>query len=290
MVTSPGRVAVVTDSTAYLPAGLATRYDIRVVPLQVTIGDRSGDEGIDVMPDEVTRALLEHTAVTTSRPAPARFAEAYADAQRRGASGVVAVTMSSVLSGTHEAAQSSAQEASCDVRCVDSRATAMGLGFAVLAAARAAEGGASLDEVARAARETAAAARTLFYVDTLEYLRRGGRIGRARALVGTALAVKPILHIEDGEIAMLDKVRTASRARARLVDLAVAAAGDEQADIAVHHARIATAGDALPDAIADELRQRVPKLRDLVTAELGAAVTAHAGPGAIGIVVSPVAG
>ena len=282
MVASPGRVAVVTDSTAYLPAELATRYNVSVVPLQVTIGDRSGDEGIEVLPAEVTRALLEHTAVTTSCPAPARFAQAYDDAHRAGASGVIVVTMSAVLSGTYDAAQTAAREVLSDVRCVDSRATAMGLGFAVLAAARAAAAGASLDEVARAASETAAEAETFFYVDTLEYLRRGGRIGRARALVGAALAVKPILHIDDGEIALLDKVRTASRARARLVDLAVAAAGDDPADIAVHHATAAGS-----DAIAVELRQRVPKLRELITAELGATVTAHTGPGAIGIVVAP---
>jgi DegV family protein with EDD domain len=278
-----GRVVVVTDSTAYLPADLAARYDIRVVPLQVTIGERCADEGVDVTPADVRSALLDRgVGVTTSRPTPARFGQAYADACASGASDVVAVTMSAALSATYESAETAALDAPCAVRCVDSRTTAMGLGFAVLAAARCAAGGGSAQAVARAASETALATRTLFYVDSLEYLRRGGRIGAVRALVGTALAVKPILHIDHGEIALLDKVRTASRARARLIDLAVEAAGDGPADIAVQ-----AATDEGPDAIVGELRARVPKIRDLVTAQLGAAITAHTGPGVVGIVVSP---
>ncbi|MFL6239205.1 MAG: DegV family protein [Actinomycetes bacterium] len=279
-----GRVAVVTDSTAYLPTELAARYDIRVVPLQVSIGERTGDEGTEVTPDDVAQALLvRRTQVRTSRPAPARFAQEYADAQSAGADAVVVVTMSAALSGTFEAATGGCDGATCEVQCVDSRTTAMGLGFAVLAAARCAADGASTAAVASAAHEAAAATRTLFYVDTLEHLRRGGRIGRARALVGTALSVKPILHIEGGEIALLDKVRTASRARARLVDLAVEAAGDRHVDVAVHHA----ASEDLPDAVVGELRARVPKLRDLVVSQLGAAITAHTGPGVVGVVVSP---
>lgn len=272
-----------TDSTAYLPAELVERFGIDVVPLQVTIGDRCGDEGREVTPDEVTTALLGHAPVSTSRPTPGRFEQAYAEAAAAGATGVVAVTISAALSATYESAGIAADVAPCEVRCVDSRTTVMGLGFAVLAAARAAADGRGIDEVARAAEQTAAATRTLFYVDTLDYLRRGGRIGRARALVGTALAVKPILHMVDGEIALLDKVRTASRGRARLIDLAVQAAGDEPVDVAVHHAEL----DDGTDTIAAELRERLPKLRELVTTLLGAAVTVHTGPRAIGIVVSP---
>jgi DegV family protein with EDD domain len=283
MTSAAGQVAVVTDSTAYLPADLADQYDIHVVPLQVTIGERCGDEGADVTPGDVRRALLERgTVVRTSRPAPTRFEAAYADAAAQGATGVVAVTISAALSGTYESAETAAHGAPCDVRCIDSRTTVMGLGFAVLAAARCAANGGAVGDVARAANEAARGSRTLFYVDTLDYLRRGGRIGFARALVGTALAVKPILHIEGGEIALLDKVRTASRARARLVDLAVEAAKDGLVDVAVH-----SATDEGPDALVEELRARLPKVRDVVIAQLGAAITAHTGPGAVGIVVSP---
>jgi DegV family protein with EDD domain len=279
-----GRVAVVTDSTADLPPELAARYHIRVVPLQVAIGDRCGDGDSEVTPDEVARALLDRQAVQTSRPSPARFEQAYADARAAGASGVVVVTMSAALSGTYDAAYAAASTGSAtagSVRCVDSRTAAMGLGFAVLAAGRDAAAGGTLDTVADAAAATAARTSTLFYVDTLEYLRRGGRIGRARALVGAALAVKPILHIEDGEIALLEKVRTASRARARLVDLAVAAGAEDEVDVAVHHA-----GADEPTAMLNELRERIPHIRELVVAPLGAAITAHVGPGVLGVVVS----
>jgi DegV family protein with EDD domain len=284
MTGSPGpRVGVVTDSTVYLPVELARQLGGAVVPLQVTIADRSGDEGVDVSPDDVTRALLRGAVVQTSRPSPERFAAAYRAAFDAGATALVVVTISGALSGTFESAQAAAMGLPGEVRCIDSRSTAMGLGFAVMAAARAAADGADVDHVAATAAAVAGETRTLFCVDTLEYLRRGGRIGAVRALVGTALAVKPILHIEDGRIALLEKVRTATRARARLIDLAVEAASQRPVDVAVHHG----ADGGPSEAIARELRQRVPQLRSLVTAPLGAAVTAHVGPGVIGLVVAP---
>ncbi len=132
--------------------------------------------------------------------------------------------LSSELSGTHEAAVLAAAEVrgdGIDVRVVDSRQLAMGLGFPVLAAARAARDGADAEEVEAAVQRTATSTDVLFYVDTLEHLRRGGRIGAAAALLGTALAVKPLLHVVDGRIAPLEKVRTASKALARLEELAV---------------------------------------------------------------------
>ena len=122
----------------------------------------------------------------------------------------------------------------------------------------------------------------LFYVDTLEHLRRGGRIGAAAALVGTALAVKPLLHVVDGRIAPLEKVRTASKALARLEDLAVQRAADDPVDVAVHHL---AAGEKAA-ALAERLRSRLPQLVDLHVSEVGAVVGAHVGPGLLGVVVS----
>ena len=278
------RVAVVTDSTASLPDGVAEEHGVRVVPLQVTIGDRHGDEGVEIGPYDVELALRERAVVMqTSRPSPLRFREAYDAAVADGASAIVVITLSAALSGTFESAEMAGKECSVELHAVDSRSTAMGLGFAVLAAARAAATGAPALDVAHRARQVAAETRALFCVDTLEYLRRGGRIGAVRALVGTALSVKPILHIENGEIALLEKVRTASRARARIVELAVAAAGQRDVDVALHHVTT----DKPPDEIADELRERLPNLRLLVTSPLGATVAAHVGPGVVGIVVAP---
>jgi DegV family protein with EDD domain len=157
----------------------------------------------------------------------------------------------------------------------------MGLGFPVLAAAEAARSGGSLQEVYSAAVETAERTTTLFCVDTLEYLRRGGRIGAAQALLGTALSVKPILHVQDGRIVPLEKVRTASKGLARLEALATKAAGDSPVDIAVHHLAAAQRAETL----ADRLRSRLTRLGELYLSEVGAVVGAHVGPGLLGVVV-----
>jgi DegV family protein with EDD domain len=276
-------VAVVTDSTAYLPAELNGTYDLTVVPLTVVINGSSGLEGLEVSPAEVARALnARRSAVSTSRPAPSQFVTAYRKLLDAGASGVVSVHLSAKLSGTYEAACLAAAEVGDQVTVVDSGTTAMGLGFAALAAATAAANGQNLSDVRDAARSHAALVSTLFYVDTLEFLRRGGRIGAASALVGTALSVKQILHVVDGAIVVRDKVRTAGRALAKMVDLAVEASGDGEVDIAVHHLEAADRATALADALVVRLGDR---LRDCYITEVGAVVAAHVGPGVAGVVV-----
>jgi DegV family protein with EDD domain len=276
------RVAVVTDSTAYLPGPLAKQHRITVIPLQVTVGGAAGTEGAEVAPGDVAKALSERrTTVTTSRPAPAQFAAAYQAAFDSGAEAVLSIHLSGQLSGTCSAAKLAAEEASGLVKVVDSGGIAMGLGFAVLAAGEAADAGGDLDTVLAAARGAAERTTILFYVDTLEYLRRGGRLGAAAALLGTALAVKPILHMKDGAIVLKEKVRTAGRALARLEDLAVEAAGDGVCDLAVHHL---AAGDRADD-LRNRLVRRLPKVGNVVLSEVGAVVGAHTGPGVIGVVV-----
>ena len=276
-------VAVVTDSTAYLPDGVAAEYDVGVVPLHVVLGSRTGTEGLEVSPGDVASALSERRLqVSTSRPTPGELAAAYRDT---GSTCVVSVHLSAELSGTYDAAVLAAAEVrgeGIDVRVVDSATIAMGLGFAVLSAARAARDGAGADEVEAAARTTAADTDVLFYVDTLEHLRRGGRIGAAAALLGTALAVKPLLHVTSGRIAPLEKVRTASKALARLEDLAVERAGPGAVDVAVHH--LAAADKAA--ALADRLQARVPGVDGIHVSEVGAVVGAHVGPGLLGVVIS----
>ena len=274
-------VAVVTDSTAYLPDGVAQEFGIGVVPLHVVLGGRTGTEGGEISPQDVAEALAErHLHVSTSRPTPGEFAAAY---RATGATRVVSVHLSATLSGTHDTAVIAAAEVAGEgiaVHVVDSRTIAMGLGFAVLAAGRAARAGGGLDEVTAAARDSATD--VLFYVDTLEHLRRGGRIGAAAALFGTALAVKPLLHVTDGEIAALEKVRTASKALARLEDLAVQRAGDGPVDLAVHHLAVPDKAEKL----ADRLRARLPQIGALYVSEVGAVVGAHVGPGLLGVVVA----
>jgi DegV family protein with EDD domain len=279
-----GRIAVVTDSTAYLPAGLADELGVTVVPLHVIVNGVSGVEGSEVSPSDVARALSDRRGtVQTSRALPGDFAAAFTSTVDGGAAGVVAVLMSGALSGTYESARLAAVECGGEsvVRVVDSQTAAMGLGFAVIAAAECARDGGTLDEVYDAAVRTAARTSTLFYVDTLDHLRRGGRIGAAQALLGTALSVKPILTVTDGAIVLKEKVRTASRAMARLEALAVESAGESTVDVAVHH----LAAGPRAAGLAGRLRDQMPGLRRLYTSEIGAAVGAHVGPGLVGVVV-----
>jgi DegV family protein with EDD domain len=278
-------VAVVTDSTAYLPAELIEGYGIHVVPLYVVLPGRSGREGLDIGPEDVARTLsVRGQTVSTSRPTPGDFVAAYRAAFAAGADQLVSVHLSGELSGTSDAARLAASQVGEHlVTVVDSRSAAMGCGFAVLAAARSAAAGADGAEVAEIARRTAAETSTFFVVDTLEHLRRGGRIGAAAAVLGSALAVKPILHVKDGRVVPLEKVRTTARANSRLVQRAVEAAGDGAVSVAVHH----LAAGERAERLATELRERLPALRELHVSELGAAIGAHVGPGAVGVVVAP---
>jgi DegV family protein with EDD domain len=278
-------VAVVTDSTAYLPEGVAQQRGIRVVALEVRLGERIGREGVDIDAAALSAALADrHLEVQTSRPSPAEFAACFRAALDGGADEVVSVHLSRELSGTWDAARLAADEvAPGRVRVVDSRSTAMGLGFAVLAAADAAQEGADGAGVAAAADAVAARCRLFFSVDTLDRLRRGGRIGAAAALVGTALAVKPLLHVAQGRIVPLEKVRTSARAAQRLVDLAARAAGEGPCDLAVHHLDAA----ARAEELAVRLRERLPQAARLLVSEVGAVIGAHVGPGLLGVVVVP---
>ncbi|MDQ1695613.1 MAG: fatty acid kinase fatty acid binding subunit [Frankiaceae bacterium] len=274
-------VAVVTDSTAALPAGVLDKYDVTVVPLQVVLGGRVGAEGVDVTSADVAAALAARTSVSTSRPSPGVFASTYADLAAAGAAAIVSVHISAGLSGTIEAARLAAADAPVPVHVVDSRSTAMGLGFPALAAAEAAAGDATAEVVVATAAAAVRRTRTLFYVDSLDALRRGGRLGQAAALVGAALLVKPLLQVSDGRIGMLEKVRTSARAIARLEDVVAAEAGAGAVDVAVHH----LGAPARAEALADRLRSRLPGLQTAHVSEVGAAVGAHVGVGLLGVVV-----
>ncbi len=278
-------VAVVTDSTAYLPHDVVAARGIRVVPLEVRLGDRIGREGVDIDSAELSAALADrHLDLQTSRPAAAEFVDCYRQALAAGADGVVSVHLSRELSGTWESARLAAAEVGLDrIRVVDSRATGMGLGYAVLAAVDAADSGLPGVAVEAAAAAVAARCRMFFSVDTLDRLRRGGRIGTAAALLGTALGVKPLLHVSQGRILPLEKVRTTARAANRLVELAVKAAGDGPVDLAVHH----LAAAARAEEIAARLRERIPQTGRLLVSEVGAVIGAHVGPGLLGVVVVP---
>ncbi|MFJ4921883.1 DegV family protein [Streptomyces sp. NPDC088725] len=276
-------VAVVTDSTAYLPPQAMERHGITAVPLTVVLGDRALEEGTEISARSLALALQKRSSVTTSRPSPDMFAAAYRAAAEAGATGIISLHLSAEFSGTYDAAVLAAKDAPVPVRVVDTGMVAMALGFCALAAATTAEADGTLEEAVAAAEKRAAGTSAYFYVDTLDYLRRGGRIGAAQALLGSALAVKPLLQLDGGRIELLEKVRTASKAIARLEEIVAERAGVSEVDIAVHH----LAAPERAAALAERLRERVPGLVELHVSEVGAVIGAHTGPGLLGAVISP---
>ncbi|MDN5794975.1 MAG: DegV family protein [Intrasporangium sp.] len=278
-------VRIVTDSTAYLPAGLVREHAIAVVPLHVVVGGVERVEGVDITAHQVAQALREHTVVTTSRPAPEVFLETYRRLADEGATGIVSVHLSGQMSGTVESARMAAAEAPLPVEVIDSETIGMAMGYAAVSGAHAAAAGAAPAEVRAAVERRLEHARVLFYVHTLEHLRRGGRIGAASALLGSALSIKPILTVRGGRIVPVEKVRTAARAIARIETLTVeqVRSGGLMVDLAIHHLDDADRAEQL----AEHLRARVPAAREVRIVELGAVVGAHVGPSTLAIAVSP---
>lgn len=300
-------VSVVTDSTSCLPADTAEREGLTVVPLHVLVSGRGRLSDREITPAEVAEILRRgKERVTTSRIAPGEFVDAWRAVTRRtGCEAIVSAHLSAGVSGTVEAAELARDELAGELRVevVDSRVLGMALGYAACAGARAATAGAGVEQVADVVRTRAGETRTLFYVDTLEHLRRGGRIGRAAALLGSALAVKPLLTIRDGEVAPQEKVRTRAKALSRLVDLAVEAAtaagpagagagaleGDvEQADVQAAAVEVTVhelAAREAAEELAGRLAERIGSTPDIV--ELDPVVGVHTGPGTLAVVVSP---
>ncbi|HSE72409.1 MAG TPA: DegV family protein [Nocardioidaceae bacterium] len=280
-------IVLVTDSTASLPPEQVAEHGIVVVPLQVVIGARCYDEGgEEATAGTVAEALREWKPVSTSRPTPSAMLEAYESAAAAGADEIVSIHLSAELSGTYESAQLAAKESPVPVVTVDSQQLGMATGFAVLTAAEVLARGGSAEEAAEAARTRATGTTSLFYVDTLEYLRRGGRIGAAAALLGSALSVKPLLKLEEGRIATLEKVRTSARALSRLEELAVQAADAGPVDLAVAHLASPDRAEQLAERLRDRLAGNLEG-RDVVVGEVGAVIGAHVGPGMVAVVVSP---
>lgn len=278
-------VRVVTDSTACLPPAAPGTAAPVVVPLRVLAPDGEHREGVDLAPAAVAERIEAGERLTTSQPPPEDLAAAYRDAVRSGARAVVAVHLSGALSGTVDAAARAGQRAMVPVRVVDSRTVAMGLGFAAQAAAACAAAGADAAHVADRAAQVAGSSRTLFLVDSLDHLRRGGRLSAGAAALGTALGVRPLLEIRDGRIHTVQRVRTRAAALDRLVALAVGHAGTCAAPVvAVHHLGAEDRAGVVAQRLAEELG--VTPVVTPVSAVLGA----HAGPGALAVVVADLGG
>ncbi|KOV79826.1 DegV family protein [Nocardia sp. NRRL S-836] len=277
------RVAVVTDSTACLPAQLTDQLGVEVVQIQVRIGDHTDDESRIPVP-ELVSAMRANVPVVTIPPDPGAFFWTYGDLAAQGVQAVVSVHVSGRLSATVDAARVAAEQSRIPVHVVDTHTCGMSIGYAVQAAAKVAEAGGTVERVIETAQRRYDRSTELIYVDTLEYLRRGGKIGAATALVGSALSMKPLLTMADAQITPLDRVIGADRALNRMLDIAIKRAGTDTVDVAVEHF------DALDKAqrLLRKLRRGVPNVRQFMLTQVSSAIGAHVGPGALGITVSPV--
>lgn len=277
-----GRVGLVTDSTASIPPELAAQWGITVVPTQIRIGEHIRAE--HVVPTEVlVTALRKNIEVATTAPDPAGFEWAYQDLAARGADEVVSVHISSRQSGTYDIARRAAERARIPVHVIDSGTTGMSMGYAVLAAARTAGAGGSAGRVLGTLAKRLEDSAELIYVDTLEYLRKGGRIGAASALLGSALSLKPLLTMVNGVVTPLERVLGAERALHRLVETAVRRADGRQVDVAIEH----FGAPKRAKTVLARLRQRLPAAREITFTEVSSAIGIHLGPGAVGITISP---
>lgn len=270
-------VIVVTDASARLPVDMADEWGIRVVPLHILLHGADLRDGVDDIPDDICQL-----DATTAAATPAELADAYQRALAdSGGDGVVAVHISSELSGTCRAAERTAADLDPSVRIVDSRSAAMGTGFAALAAARAAAAGADVDAVAAAAGAAATRSHAFVVVHRLDNLRRSGRIGGAAAWLGTALALKPLLRIDDGKLVLAQRVRTVSHATETMIDRVCEAVGAAPAELAVHHVNNPDGAQA----VAAALRRRLPACPQPIVTPLGPVLALHVGTGAVAVCV-----
>lgn len=272
-------VRIVTDSTADLLPETATELGVSVVPLSVVFGEDSYREGIDISTDLFYEKLVRSRQLpTTSAPSVGEFIEAYENVLKE-TDEIVSIHLSSKLSVTHDNAFQATRHLSdtgARIEVVDSGVVSLGMGFMVRAASLAAAQGATVDEIKALLEGMAPRIHILVVVDTLKYLRKGGRIGRARAFLGSVLKVKPLLSIRDGEVAPEERIRTKKAAQDRLFQLATSYPNVVEA--AVAYSTNAHDAEALRQRLADTL----PDAR-ITTGRLGPVIGVHAGPGVLGL-------
>ncbi|MGE5576008.1 MAG: DegV family protein [Syntrophothermus sp.] len=273
------RVKIVTDSTADLPEELIKKHGIKVVPLNVHFGEEVFQDGVDLWPEEFYLKLKSSPDLPrTSQPSPGLFVEAYRELAADG-SAVVSIHISSKMSGTLQSAQLAKDMLpELDITVIDSLTVCTVMGLVVLAAARAAESGAGKEEVVAVTYRAMKDTQVYFVVDTLEYLQMNGRIGRATAMVGTLLSIKPLLTIKEGEVTPVEKIRGKAKAIDRIFELMRQEVGGRKVRMAV----MTTAEAEEAQNLAARARQELP-CEDVVVSNIGAVIGSHVGPGTIAI-------
>jgi DegV family protein with EDD domain len=271
-------VRIVTDSTCDLPPALAQEHGISVVPLTVFFGEEAFLDGIEVTPDDFYDRLKAAPHVPkTSQPSAELFQETYREAAANGDE-IVSIHLSSKMSGTLNAASVAREAVSPDIHVdlIDSYNVSLGLGLIVLEAARAAESGATLAQVVAATRSAMERVAIHVCLDTLEYLQKGGRIGRARGMLGSVLSIKPILSVQDGEVTPTERVRTRGKAVERIYEIASGMGRASDMFVAC------SGNDDEAFAFMDRLRPHLPHT-ELMLGYLGPVVGVYTGPNAIGV-------
>jgi DegV family protein with EDD domain len=273
-------IAVVVDSTAFMPRELLEQYHIHVVPNVVNWGTQSYRDGVDIQPSEFFERLkTDPVQPTTAVAAVGEFHDVYARAAA-SADAVVGVHLSAKLSGTYSAAmQAKAMLPDRRIEIVDSQSTAMALGFVALAAARAATDGASVEQVVKAAENTIPHVGLLFTLETLEYLKRGGRIGAAAAFLGNLFDTKPILELKDGRVEPMERVRSKKKAVNRILEVMEERT---RGKTPLRLATIQAAANEEAAALLETARQRLGAV-EAILAEASPTVAVHAGPGTVGL-------
>ena len=276
-------IKIVTDSTAYLPEATVRQHDIRVVPLYVHFGEKAFREGVELSNQEFYTRLKEAPELpTTSQPSAGEFHQVFKEVLDAGHE-IVTLTISSKLSGTWNSAMAAKEMLpEADITVIDSLSTSVGLHLMVETAVEAASAGATRQEIVEKVEAIKQRLQIFFVVDTLEYLAKGGRIGNAKAFLGTLLKVKPILVLQDGAIEPLEQVRSKRKAQARMLDLVGEYVDNRgpQARTAVTNALVPDEAEALKKEIVERLGCREP-----VMGELGPVIGTHTGPGVVGVAV-----
>lgn len=274
-------VGIVTDSTCYLPAEVVAELGIEVVPLQVISNGVAFNEVGGITVDEVATALRAGKSVTTSRPNPEVFVEAFEKLHRAGHESIISVHLSSELSGTYESAVLASRKVDFLVDVVDSRGIAMMLGFAVQSGAKLANSGGGHAEVLDLIQRKCTGASIIFYVDSLEFLEKGGRITAMQARMGASMNLKPLLRMINGKVEQQELVRSSEKSIARMIEIIVASARIKS-EIAVHHVEALD----VANTVAAQLR-KLTGVEAISVTSAGAVVGTHVGPGALAVVVSP---
>jgi DegV family protein with EDD domain len=275
-------VRIVTDSTVDIPMEQAAAAGITVVPLTVFFGDEAYLDGIELDNPRFYQKLQEYKVLpTTSQPSPAKFHEAYTRLVEEGADGILSIHLSSHLSGTYQSARTASESLPDDLKkipieVVDSLTISAGMSRAVLLAAREAREGLSLEEIKAHVLDELARTTILAVLDTLEYVRRGGRIGGASAMLGNMLSVKPIISLKEGAVVPVERPRTRSKAFARIAQLITDMAPIEAVSIAESNEEI---GQQLAEALKETYTGEIPRYK------LGAALGTHTGPGTVAVAV-----